>query len=364
MTRFPSVAVGVRQALGRWGRFARQLLLIAILLATTKMASAVSITWLPVGNPGNANSPSGKGAVSYSYNISAYDVTNNQYVEFLNSNDATGTNLRGLYHSGMGTAPYGGIAYNSAAPSGSKYDVTNGAGNHPVNYVNFYDTLRFANWLNNGQAPGSTETGAYTLLGGTPVPSNSDSIGRGPILRNAGAHVFLPSFHEWYKAAYYNPATSSYFQYPTSSDTAPTATGPTATPNSANYLGVLGNLTDVGAYSGTTSPYGALDMGGNVWQWNELFSATFDPIFSMAYTYRNVEGGSYTQFSGGVSALSSSVSNGLSFDPTASYSNLGFRVASVPEPSTVWLLSLGIFAFLCCARVSPRSSGRASLQAR
>src|SRR5207302_9842042 len=28
-------------------------------------------------------------------------------------------------------------------------------------------------------------------------------------------------------------------------------------------------LTDVGAYTGTTSPYGAFDMGGNVVQWNE-----------------------------------------------------------------------------------------------
>jgi formylglycine-generating enzyme required for sulfatase activity len=28
----------------------------------------------------------------------------------------------------------------------------------------------------------------------------------------------------------------------------------------------VGNLTDVGAYAGTTSPYGAFDMGGNVYR--------------------------------------------------------------------------------------------------
>ena len=33
----------------------------------------------------------------------------------------------------------------------------------PLKCVTFYDTLRFANWLDNGQTPGSTETGAYTL---------------------------------------------------------------------------------------------------------------------------------------------------------------------------------------------------------
>ena len=82
--------------------------------------------------------------------------------------------------------------------------------------------------------------------------------------------MFLPSENEWYKAAYYDPRTtaqggplsdSHYWLYPTSSSVAPTVTGPTATPNSANYNGAVDNLTDVGAYSGTTSPYGAFDMG-------------------------------------------------------------------------------------------------------
>ncbi len=116
----------------------------------------------------------------------------------------------------MSDATYGGITYNAGAASGSKYSVIAGKGDNPVNFVTFYDTLRFANWLDNGQTPGSTETGAYTLLGGTPTPSNGNSI-----TRNAGATVFLPSEDEWYKAAYYNPTTSSYFQYPTSSNTAP-----------------------------------------------------------------------------------------------------------------------------------------------
>jgi hypothetical protein len=39
----------------------------------------------------------------------------------------------------------------------------------PVNYVSFYDALRFANWLHNGQPTGAqgnatTEGGAYTIM--------------------------------------------------------------------------------------------------------------------------------------------------------------------------------------------------------
>jgi hypothetical protein len=58
--------------------------------------------------------------------------------------------------------------------------------------ASFFDALRFANWLNNGQGNGDTETGAYTLLGGTPVPSNGATLAR-----NAGATIFVTSEDEW-----------------------------------------------------------------------------------------------------------------------------------------------------------------------
>jgi formylglycine-generating enzyme required for sulfatase activity len=228
----------------------------------------------------------------------------------------------------MSFAPYGGINYNSGAANGSKYSVISGNGNHPVNYITWYDAIRFANWLNNGQVPGSTEMGAYTLLGGTPTPSNGNSI-----TRNAGATVFLPSEDEWYKAAYYNPGApgaGSYFQYPTSSNTTPMAEAPPGGNNSANFLfGGPGNLTDVGAYTGTTSPVGAFDMGGNVEQWNEaLFNGSL----------RGLRGGS---FSDSISSALSSSFQGVG-DPTNAITVIGFRVASVPEPST------GLLAVLAC----------------
>jgi formylglycine-generating enzyme required for sulfatase activity len=284
----------------------------------TALAAPITIAWSTVGNPGNAADPAtGYGAVGYSYKIGTYDVTASQYVTFLNSNDPTGANTLGLYNSNMSNAYYGGVAFNSGAASGDMYSAVAGRGNDPINYVTFYDATRFANWLDNGQRPGSTETGAYTLLGGTPTPSNAATF-----TRNATATVFLPNENEWYKAAYYNPVASTYYLYPTSSNTAPTAGQPTTNPNSANYALTVQNLTPVGAYSGTTSPYGAYDMAGDVYQFEETSN----------FGYRVLRGGSYNAYSFDLVSTEQ-----IGVDPSdISNGNVGFRVASIltPEPST------------------------------
>ncbi|HEV3137714.1 MAG TPA: SUMF1/EgtB/PvdO family nonheme iron enzyme [Pirellulales bacterium] len=305
--------------------FASLLFFCAISLVAPQSAWAVTIAWSPVGNPGNLADGTGYGAVGYAYNIGTYDVTNSQYVEFLNAKDPTGADTLGLYNSNMSNGIYGGINYNAGNANGGKYSVASGNGNHPVNFATWYDSVRFANWLNNGQGTGDTESGAYTLLGGTPTPSNGNSI-----TRNAGATVFLPSEDEWYKAAYNIPATNSYYQYPTSSNTAPTGSSPTALPNHANIQpGGPNNLTDVGAYSGTTSPYGAFDMGGNVLQWNEAL---------VSGSFRGLRGGSFSDNSSFLQSSSRSVGN-----PSLELNRIGFRVAStIPEPST------GVLAVIAC----------------
>lgn len=264
------------------------------------------------------------------YNIDKYDVTNSQYAEFLNTKDPTGANTFNLWNSNMANGTYAGISFDPGNANGSKYSVIPGNEQHPVNYESWYAAIRFANWLNNGQGNGDTETGAYTLgplfgSGGEPIKGDS-------ITRNAGATVFLPTANEWFKAAFYNPSDSSYYQYPTSSNTVPTATSPTATPNSANYSNAVGNLTDVGAYTGTTSPYGAYDMGSNVINWVETLVRHPDSPGT-----RELWGASF----GGSSVNMHLTTSGSSFFPTVSSGGFGFRVASIPEPSSVVLAALG-----------------------
>jgi hypothetical protein len=184
--------------------------------------------------------------------------------------------------------------------------------------------------MNNGQGNASTEVGSYTLgaLGPDGVPLDPDSISRSP-----GAHIVLPTPSEWYKAASYDPATGQYFLYSSGSNTLPAASGPTAAPNSANYNSAVGGLTDVGAYSGTVSPFGAYDMAGNALQWTEAVSQ------GSAYSY----GAAFYSPSDYLVAASSSAWG----PPVATNQyGIGFRLVAVPEPSSTVLAGLGGFVLL------------------
>lgn len=334
---------------------AATILAVVGMLALTGATQAVTIDWVTVGNPGNAADTTGYGSVSTTYRIGMYEVTNAQYIEFLNAKAATNGDVLALYNTSMSSGVQGGITRAGIGTSASPYvyTVKSGRGNNPVTYVSFYDTLRFANWLNNGQGAGDTETGAYTLLGGTPTPNNG-----APVTRNVGATVFLPSENEWYKAAYHDKAAGiagTYFDYATGTNTPPYSDNPSTlnTPDNSNVANFFKNdnavndydggyavsgsatftngheLTDVGAYALAASPYGTFDQMGNLWEWNEA-------IF---VSNRGRRGGSWnTAFA----TLAADPGMG-SLSPTGTDSNQsGFRVASaVPEPGTMGLLGIG-----------------------
>jgi len=267
--------------------------------------AVVDISWTSIGNPGNAaDSSTGYGAVSYSYNIGTYEVTSAQYVEFLNS--AGASNSYGIYDSYIGSL----TNITQSGSSGSyTYSVSSSYANLPVVGVTWFDAARFSNWLQNGQGSGSTETGAYTLSGAT----------SGVILANADAQIRLPTEDEWYKAAYYNGVTGAYSLYANGQNT--------ITQADANYSPSSG-LVNVNY--GKPSSYGA-HIGGNAWEWNDAV---------IGGTKRGLRGGSWASY---VGYLASSYSE--NDDPSHEGSDVGFRVASVPEPMTgiLTIISSGIF---------------------
>jgi formylglycine-generating enzyme required for sulfatase activity len=177
-----------------------------------------------------------------------------------------------------------------------------------VVYVSWFDAARMANWMVNGQGNGSTETGAYTLNGAT----------SGIITANIGAQVYLPTEDEWYKAAYYSAANESYSLYPNGQNTITTA--------DANYNNSVGSTTNVGTYSGDPSSYGTNDQGGNVREWNDAV---------ISGSSRGLRGGSFNSNESSLRA-----STRLFTDPPNELGSIGFRVASVPEPTSLLLTML------------------------
>ncbi len=315
---------------------------LALLAPLAASAAPISIATVPVRNEGNANDSTGYGRVTYGYNIGTTEVTNAQYAAFLT--EKAKSDPLGLYNTSMGSDIRGGITRSGASGSFT-YATKPNMDNKPVNYVSWYDSIRFANWLHNGQGAGATETGAYTILGGTATPSNALTIAR-----NIGASWFLTSENEWYKAAYFQPAaqggdSDDYWLYPTNSNGVPTVAaaidvaGPTrgdiANPgaNVVNYLSGAdwnsqdGNVTTVGSAGPlSNSFYGTADQGGNVYEWNE----------ALISSSRGVRGGSW----GVVSSSLAASFRGTSL-PAIENAFFGFRVATVPEPSTALLGIVG-----------------------
>ena len=176
--------------------------------------------------------------------------------------------------------------------------------------------------MNGATSSSSTETGAYTLVGG-------QTTGSAPAV-NPGATFSVPTLDQWYKAAYYKGGSTSagYWDYALQSDSAPTAVtaGVTgigsagSTGNFANYHttatwnGATGNVTTVGT-NGGPSAYGAFDMSGNLNEWNDVTGA--------AGSSRGLRGGGWSF--GGVSMSSSF---GFSDVPSFGDDDIGFRLAS------------------------------------
>ena len=198
------------------------------------------------------------------------------------------------------------------------------SGDQPAAKVSWYQAAAFVNWLNTSTGHQAAYNltysgGAYTQALWQSGDSGYDASNP---FRNSLALFVLPSENEWYKAAYYNPANSSYNLYPTG-NSEPTAVASGTVANTAVFSGNDVNPRQPASVTqaGGLSPYGTMGQGGNIHQWEEsaFTAANTDPAVG-----RVIRGGSW----GDISYFLQS-SYPYYFAPSLQSSAIGFRVAEV-----------------------------------
>ena len=217
------------------------------------------------------------------YTIDKYEVTNAQYADFLNAvgnqkeGDGTWLNTDGL--------PVR-IHQNGA------WQADTGYADHPVVSVTWYGARAYCQW----------------------------------------AAKRLPTEAEWEKAARGADDTRA---YPWGDD--PTSCARANSYSDEEYKACAEDTTPVGSYPAGASPYGALDMAGNVWEWvNDWHSSSYyssspasNPPGPASGTYKVMRGGAF-----GTAGLAVRASYRGEEDPSLIiYFGGGFRcAASAPGP--------------------------------
>jgi len=277
--------------------------------------NSFEIEFVTIGDPGNladtTGVPNPAGAVPYSYRIGKFEISE----QMINKANA------------------------ASAEAGDPLAITidQRGPNKPATRVSWFEAALFVNWLNT--STGNMPAYNFDANGDFQLWQPGDA-GYNPanLFRNSLTRYVLPSVDEWYKAAFYDPVTDVYFDFPNGSDTAPLPVASGTEPGTA----VWNQLDSVGPsdvhLAGGLSPFGTIAQGGNVFEWLEtpldaVTSHIPEPDFR---AFRGEDWGLVNSPLG----LSSSAAGGnrLAIFPANS---LGFRIVSVPEPRASGLLFLG-----------------------
>jgi formylglycine-generating enzyme required for sulfatase activity len=275
-------------------------------------ANAFTMDFVTIGNPNNAadttGSPNPVGSVAYTYNLGKYEVSRDM-INKANTAGGLGITLPNM-------TSYGG----------------NGA-DRPATGISWYEAATYVNWLNTSTGG----TAAYKFVGGTFqlwAPTDA-GYNANNMFRNSNAKFWLPSTDEWYKGAYGSPG-GTWYNFATGSDTNPTAVTGGTNAGTAVYSHTSATGPADITNAGGLSAYGTMAQSGNIHEWME--TAT-DGINNSAAENRDWRGGRWTD------GFSTNLNASSRFDspPTdESATILGFRVASVPEPSALSLLAIGL----------------------
>jgi len=261
-----------------------------VLCSLLGLCGTAQATFVTIGDPGNTADTTGYGAVSYTYQISATEVT---IAEFAASD--AGNDNENYWNDGTRTV-------GTAAPA--------------VN-VSLYEAKKYANDLTEQANGGSTAYNLYNAAGnGAGSYTRANAISDGILVYG------LPTEDEWYKAAYYTGDSGDLWSlYANGNDTIPTQ-GTTSGWNYYNNGYANGGDTWTVGFGGEEQN-GTTDMMGNVDEWMEDASGV-------------TRGGRYSHNY----LLLDSLHRNNNYIPSNEYNDAGFRVVAVPEPATLSLMGI------------------------
>jgi formylglycine-generating enzyme required for sulfatase activity len=253
------VSISVRRAVGAPLRFEPPNL--AALLAEPFAWCEVTEGWVTLADASERGGTRGGRYQVETFAISKYPITNAQFQQFVRTPDGY-RDSRWWDYSAHAKAWRGRAAQvNRTRFIGSEL---------PRTEVNWYEALAFCRWLS-----------AKSKLAVYP-PSAGDSASDSSLLRRFGGQitVTLPTEQQWQRAA----QGDSGHAYPW---------GNTFDASRCNSEeSGLGNLTPVTQYPNGASPFGVMDMAGNVWEWC-LTEWGSDKINITSDKLRTVRGGSF-----------------------------------------------------------------------
>lgn len=170
-----------------------------------------------INNPPDSNS---LGSIPYVFFMSESPISNAIYCEYLNANYKKQKYLTQI--------PEGITKLNNKFIINTKLE-----GHYPLTNINFFQMQSFIYWLNT-----IDKTKSY----------------------------YLPSLDEWYKAAYYDPVSKKYYNYPNRTDTIDRLSKHIADQHSMNTENIIGGKTKNKYYIHNYSFFDVRDMGGNIYE--------------------------------------------------------------------------------------------------
>ncbi len=276
--------------------------------------NAFEIEFVTIGDPGNpadtTGTPNPAGAVAYDFRMGRYEISEQMINKANRQSLIDGQPL--------------GITMDNRGPD------------KPATRMSWFDAARFVNWLNlqQGVMPAYKFDGDGNFQLWDPEDIGFDMNNR---FRNSRANYFLPSIDEWYKAAFYDPRTLDYWDYPTATDVPPLAIE-----SGRDFGTAVWNQSSGPAditLAGGESALGTVGQAGNVFEWLETPANGATDVIPVP-DVRAIRGDDWglvsTPF---VLSASADAGDRLSSFPAAS---LGFRVAAVPEPQTGAVLAAAI----------------------